>query len=955
MEASDRLDAKSPLYVVLISGKTAGGQAVHGTGFIVSARGHVATCRHNVIPTADGTPVTELRVRLPYPAEKPYAYRILGSSAEDLAVLESIVPLDIPVPEPQLHEDWIRDTQVGDPATFWGYSSAEHYTRAQRFDCTISGFSEAHGRIGLACDINKGDSGAPVLDRRRRVIGIANARDRERVGQGMAIPVSLLCKLLHELGVPGGPALSAGTQAISQAPFLPDHPLLGRDAVLRELKLQLAGGQHVALCFKPGVGKSALATALANDSEMRERFDGGVLWASLNMAPNVLSELRKWGVALKLPLEEMERLDGLAPDAQADAAQAQRRATEQWGRALSRHIGQRRMLLVIDDAWELEPAQALLLHTPNCAHVVTTREQVKVAGMLGDRFNVIVVDELTEDDGIALLRQLAPKAVDMFPEEARKVFQAVGGLPQGLLLLGMHLRQASVDGRRRRIAEAYREVQDRLEERIKPLRGAIQISYDALPDDDSRWALQALSIFRPKPDKFTEDAALAVLQRPAAAIDVLHDAGLVETVHSGDDPHDLPYTIHRTIAEFAYKKLPPEDAEALHRRAAAHFATWLRQYEEAQHEPGSYGYQYRYENAHWQDAMDAFLFHIANSGDPTSAILDFVSIYFNAFWWWGWYSDFPFCTRLLQQAATKRLSEQARAALDLLSRFDAAYPKQTEGERAGDWAEVEAALKALRALGGLEGDVDGLAGEAASRTRALTDIFLAESLRFGRRDFAAAQALYEEALALLPDDDWSHPWVLYHIGDLALDAGRPADAHCLAARCLALADAPQPKDRDHEIIANAHRLRAEAAAQLALPEEELDGLQRAVLHVYAFQAVPGPPDTYTVAFYRQITTRVARLLQALGHRDRARARACCCALRDYWASYRTLAGRSDIGTSPQDMDAMLCDAGTDRLSAYLFPPQPAAGDMRLRGSPYFNEAIAILNEKLGSRPAPADE
>ncbi len=119
METDQRVDIKPPLYVVRITGKAANGAPVIGTGFIVDAEGHVATCRHVVVPTADGRPVTDLHVKLPYPAERPYAYQVMATSTEDLAVLACTVPLDFPVPEPLIHDDWARDTRSGDAVTIW--------------------------------------------------------------------------------------------------------------------------------------------------------------------------------------------------------------------------------------------------------------------------------------------------------------------------------------------------------------------------------------------------------------------------------------------------------------------------------------------------------------------------------------------------------------------------------------------------------------------------------------------------------------------------------------------------------------------------------------------------------------------------------------------------------------------------------------------------------------------
>jgi hypothetical protein len=391
MEAGSRsLDAPPPLYVVLVTGTAANGAPVQGTGFIVDGRGHVATCRHVVYPTGGDEPVTNLRVLLPYPARAPYSYQVFADSPEDLAILAPTVTLDIPVQQ-WLDDEAAEDPQPGAPVTVWGYSSAEHYTQAQRFDCFVSGLSGPDGRIGLSGNVNFGDSGAPVIDAQRRLVGIAQARDANRDGQAMAIPVSLLRALLHRHKL--APGLPGGAGRIFQAPALPGYSLVGRERLLASLKRELASGRHVVLCFRPGVGKSALATALANDREIREQFEG-ILWANLNLRANVLSELRKWAAALGLAPQKMEQLECRVADA-GDPQEAQQQVVQAWRQALRDEIGARRMLLVIDDAWDLEAVRALLLQAPNCAYLVTTGEPAKVANMLGPGFEVHVVEDLT--------------------------------------------------------------------------------------------------------------------------------------------------------------------------------------------------------------------------------------------------------------------------------------------------------------------------------------------------------------------------------------------------------------------------------------------------------------------------------------------------------------------------------------------------------------------------------
>jgi transcriptional regulator with XRE-family HTH domain len=63
-------------------------------------------------------------------------------------------------------------------------------------------------------------------------------------------------------------------------PFAREHSLVGRDDLLRSLKHRQLSGRSVALSAingLPGVGKTALATALAHDEEIRAQFTDGAL------------------------------------------------------------------------------------------------------------------------------------------------------------------------------------------------------------------------------------------------------------------------------------------------------------------------------------------------------------------------------------------------------------------------------------------------------------------------------------------------------------------------------------------------------------------------------------------------------------------------------------------------------------------------------------------------------
>lgn len=328
--------------------------------------------------------------------------------------------------------------------------------------------------------------------------------------------------------------------------------LIGRDDLLHSLKQQLLSGGPVALSALnglPGVGKTALATALAYDDDVRMHFPDGILWAGLGYQPDMLGLLIRWGAELRCSPPDM----------------AQRSRPQAWAASIHDAIGQRRLLLIIDDAWEIAEALALQVGGPNCAHLVTTRFPEIARRFAAEA--TIVVRELENADGQRLLMRLAPEVVQAEPEEARALVAAVGGLPLALTLLGNFLRAQAHSRQPRRLRAAlerlhHAEARLQLSE-PQPLVGGhpglsagaplslqtvIGMS-DQQVSEEARATLRALAVFPPKPNTFSEEAAIAVSTLPVEALDELTDAGLLEI--SGLER----YTLHQTIADYARAQL----------------------------------------------------------------------------------------------------------------------------------------------------------------------------------------------------------------------------------------------------------------------------------------------------------------------------------------------------------------------------------------------------------------
>ena len=349
-------------------------------------------------------------------------------------------------------------------------------------------------------------------------------------------------------------------------PMTPEVPgraryLLGRDSLFTLLRQRLLDEKSVALTALrglPGVGKTALATALVMDQQVQAAFRDGILWAGIGPQPNVLSLMVRWGALL-----------GAVPPTEKQVA-----SLEEWSQILRTIIGKRRMLLVLDDVWDAQTALAMQVGGPNCAYLLTTR--LPHVAFAFAQEGAITVSELEEEDGVMLLARAVPDLVTQEPEQTRALVRAVGGLPLALMLLGNALAAQVFTGQPRRVQamlDRLQEAEQRLHVSLSrtqserpltlghesplSLQAAISISVQRL-SENARQALCALAIFPAKPNSFSEEAALAIGQMTLETLDELWDVGLLESNGPGR------YRLHQTIADYErVQGLPPEASQRL--------------------------------------------------------------------------------------------------------------------------------------------------------------------------------------------------------------------------------------------------------------------------------------------------------------------------------------------------------------------------------------------------------
>jgi tetratricopeptide (TPR) repeat protein len=345
----------------------------------------------------------------------------------------------------------------------------------------------------------------------------------------------------------------------------PPEAFVGREGLMLKARERLLAGRDLSILGGiAGVGKTTLAIALAHDHELQEHFCDGVLWSSVGKGGTPRAKLENWALNLGFSRERVQTFGDLSELAGAVGAA----------------IGERKVLLIADDVWDSEQAIAFKVGGPACCHVITTRKR-SVAIYFTDDGAVLAVDELADEDALALLADMVPELEDD-REFLDRCVAAADGLPLAVRLIGKRLQLAR--GSRQRLGRAINEIES-VAERLRlseprasweasnlpegvpvSLFAMIELSEQAM-DQAARSALAALSVFPPKTNSFSREAAVAVSAVGEQSVDELFDTGLLDdAVIIGGDVEEERYTMHQAIADYA--SLARRDPDAYGRMAA---------------------------------------------------------------------------------------------------------------------------------------------------------------------------------------------------------------------------------------------------------------------------------------------------------------------------------------------------------------------------------------------------
>jgi len=295
---------------------------------------------------------------------------------------------------------------------------------------------------------------------------------------------------------------------IAQTPYPLTTPI-GADALpisyidrpnyIQSLKTALGIGDRTAMGVGKiagfvgigGIGKTILASALANDCETRRTFDY-IFWLTIGddaTADSLTSLLYRIGAYF-----------GDKSDDYADVEKAKL--------LVMNHLSGKKTLLILDDVWEKGKILINGLRFPNldCRLLITTRS-AHILESVGAK--VVTIDKLTTDEGLALLSTVKPPIDETQKAIYIDILNMLGGHPLAIQLSAQQLYDYDADGILRRLKKNLNEdnpfghLPIQADNRNAHLELSLRLSYGELGGNnlqmkaDLQRRFRALGVFAP--------------------------------------------------------------------------------------------------------------------------------------------------------------------------------------------------------------------------------------------------------------------------------------------------------------------------------------------------------------------------------------------------------------------------------------------------------------------------
>ncbi len=344
------------------------------------------------------------------------------------------------------------------------------------------------------------------------------------------------------------------------------YELVGREEDIRNVKQMLLGRRGlgpVVIQGIPGVGKTSLCVAIANlFADDGVAFPDGVLWYALGPEGTPEIACNSWANDLRIPTADYtsQVKQGLEPSD-----------------LVRKTIGNKYILVVADDVWER--GAELLVGGHNCSHLLSTRESITALNM-AQAEGVYKLEPLEHAHAVELFKRITGDVDPEVEAAINPLLESLDGLPLMITIVAHTLYCKKYYGDSSgQIIDAIKQFcadsdmfysatvpeegmsSQRIpygqKKRKRSLEEVLAWSTRSLPDDHAREAFEYLSLFQPKPHKFTKEAALAVLpDGQESSFEALLHSGLVErAAKSGETTQ---YHIHQAISAYAKARFMTE-------------------------------------------------------------------------------------------------------------------------------------------------------------------------------------------------------------------------------------------------------------------------------------------------------------------------------------------------------------------------------------------------------------
>ena len=227
-----------------------------------------------------------------------------------------------------------------------------------------------------------------------------------------------------------GPKAQVGENSkakLYNVPLLPSN-FIPRNDQLRKIKALLLEStknvgitgisQSIGLQGMGGIGKSIIASSIAYDDDIRLAFPDGIIWVALGQKPEIIN----------IQVSILEYLDqfSLSPKSKV-----------QGKNYINKFLEDKKVLLILDDVWNIKDIQYFDISSPNSRLLITTRNAKVLKGVGAEE---CIIDVLSTDQALQLLRKQSKWVKEKLPDEAMDLVIKCGALPLAISMIGAMLR-----------------------------------------------------------------------------------------------------------------------------------------------------------------------------------------------------------------------------------------------------------------------------------------------------------------------------------------------------------------------------------------------------------------------------------------------------------------------------------------------------------------------------------